>query len=187
MTLTGALGTESAAFSNLFSSPATFWRFGLALVQPILNLKSIEGNVAAATARRDAVTVQYQQTVQNAFREVHDALVTNTSAQEVLAAETRRRDLLVQALDVANLRYEAGRTSYLEVLDAQRTLLAVRDAADPGGARRAHLDRRFREIAGRGLDAGEVRRRVLTDRRIAARGPARGTHVDDASRERAGA
>jgi len=124
LTLTGALGTESVAFSNLFSSPATFWRFGLALVQPILNLKSIEGNVTAATARRDAVTVQYQQTVQNAFREVHDALVTNTSAQEVLAAETRRRDLLVQALEVANLRYEAGRTSYLEVLDAQRTLLA---------------------------------------------------------------
>ena len=62
--------------------------------------------------------------MQGAFREVHDALVTNTSAQEVLAAETRRRDLLVQALEVANLRYEAGRTSYLEVLDAQRTLLA---------------------------------------------------------------
>ncbi len=125
LTLTGALGTESAAFSSLFSSPATFWRFGLALVQPILNLKSTEGNVTAATARRDAVTVQYQQTVQNAFREVHDALVTNTSAQEVLAAETRRRDLLIQAVEVANLRYEAGRTSYLEVLDAQRTLLAA--------------------------------------------------------------
>jgi multidrug efflux system outer membrane protein len=124
LTLTGALGTESAAFSNLFSSPATFWRFGLALVQPILNLKSIDANVTAATARRDSATVQYQQTVQNAFREVHDALVTNASSQDVLAAESRRRDLLTQALEVANLRYEAGRTSYLEVLDAQRTLLA---------------------------------------------------------------
>ena len=124
LTLTGAFGSESAALSNLFTSPATIWRFGLALVQPIINLKSIEAGVTAATAHRDSVEVQYQQTVQNAFREVHDSLVTHQSAQQVLAAETRRRDLLTQALDVANVRYEAGRTSYLEVLDAQRTLLA---------------------------------------------------------------
>jgi len=63
--------------------------------------------------------------VQTAFREVHDALATNRSANEVLAAESRRRDQLRQALEVATLRYEAGRTSYLEVLDAQRTLLAA--------------------------------------------------------------
>ncbi|MEO8306033.1 MAG: TolC family protein [Betaproteobacteria bacterium] len=94
-------------------------------MQPILALKSIEAAVTAAEARRDSVTVQYQQTVQNAFREVHDALITNGSAREVLTAETARRDQLTQALSVANLRYDAGRTSYLEVLDAQRTLLAA--------------------------------------------------------------
>jgi multidrug efflux system outer membrane protein len=125
LTLTGAYGTESAALSNLFTAPAAFWRFGLALVQPLLALKAIESAVDAAIARRDSVIVQYQQTVQNAFREVHDALVTNRSAAEVLAAETSRRDLLKQALAVANLRYDAGRTSFLEVLDAQRTLLAA--------------------------------------------------------------
>ena len=125
LTLTGAYGTESAALSNLFTSPAAVWRFGLGLIQPLLALKAIESAVDAAIARRDSVTVVYQQTVQNAFREVHDALVTNRSAAEVLAAETSRRDLLKQALVVANLRYDAGRTSYLEVLDAQRTLLAA--------------------------------------------------------------
>ena len=71
------------------------------------------------------MTVDYQQTVQNAFREVHDALVTNRSAAEVLAAESARREQLRQALAVATLRYDAGRTSFLEVLDAQRTLLAA--------------------------------------------------------------
>jgi outer membrane protein TolC len=95
------------------------------LLQPLLNLKSIESQVEAATARRDQVSVEYQQTVQTAFREVHDALVTNTSAAAVLAAETARRDQLREAQSVAQLRYEAGRTSYLEVLDAQRTLLAA--------------------------------------------------------------
>ena len=84
------------------------------------------------------MTIQYQQTVQNAFREVHDALVTNASAQGVLASETRRRELLTQALAVANLRYEAGRTSYLEVLDAQRTLLAS-ETLRIGAARDARI------------------------------------------------
>ncbi len=125
LTLTGAYGTESAALSNLFTSPATAWRFGLGLLQPLLGLKAIEAAVEAATARRDSLTVDYQQTVQNAFREVHDALVTNRSAAEVLAAETARREQLRQALAVATLRYDAGRTSFLEVLDAQRTLLAA--------------------------------------------------------------
>jgi multidrug efflux system outer membrane protein len=125
VSLTGAYGTESAALSSLFTPAAAAWRFGAGLVQPLLALKAIESQVEAATARRDAVTVDYQQTVQNAFREVHDALVTNRSAAEVLAAETQRREQLRQALAVANLRYEAGRTSFLEVLDAQRTLLAA--------------------------------------------------------------
>ena len=105
LTLTGAFGSESAALSNLFTSPATVWGFGLALVQPILALKSIEASVTAATARRDAVTVQYQQTVQTAFREVHDALVTNGTARDVLAAETLRivaaRDARISIVDFA--------------------------------------------------------------------------------------
>ena len=125
LTLTGAFGSESAALGNLFTGPAAVWRLGLALAQRLIGFKAIEGAVVAATARRDGVTVQYEQTVQSAFREVHDALVTNRAAREVLAAETYRRDQLAQALAVANLRYEAGRTSYLEVLDAQRTLLAA--------------------------------------------------------------
>jgi multidrug efflux system outer membrane protein len=125
LSLTGAYGTESAALSNLFTAPAAAWRFGLALLQPLIGLKAIEAAVEAATARRNSVTVDYQQTVQNAFREVHDALVTNRAAGAVLAAESARREQLRQALEIANLRYEAGRTSFLEVLDAQRTLLAA--------------------------------------------------------------
>ena len=97
LSLTAAYGTESAALSNLFTPPAAVWRFGAGLLQPLLALKAIESKVEAAKARRDEVTVEYQQTVQTAFREVHDALVTNRSAGEVLAAETERRDQLRQA------------------------------------------------------------------------------------------
>jgi multidrug efflux system outer membrane protein len=99
ITLTGLFGSEAAALSNLFTSPATIWRFGAAW-----SGRSSSTNRSKRTwplRRRGATpsTIAYQQTVQNAFREVHDALVTNSSAQEVLGAETQRRDLLKQALE----------------------------------------------------------------------------------------
>ena len=74
---------------------------------------------------RDQAIVGYRQTVQTAFREVHDALVVHRTAREILVAESARRDQLASALEVANLRYDAGRTSFLEVLDAQRQLLSA--------------------------------------------------------------
>lgn len=125
LTLTGAYGFESAALSSLFSGPAAIWNIGLGLVQPLFALKAIESQVELATARRDETLVLYQQTVQIAFREVHDALVANRASRDVLAAETDRRDQIARAYEVALLRYDAGRTSFLEVIDAQRTLLAA--------------------------------------------------------------
>ncbi len=138
LTLTGLYGSESAALADLFNPPAAIWRFGLALVQPIIGIKRVDAAVDAATARRDAALVDYQQTVQGAFRDVHDALVVNRTSREILAAESARRDQIAAALDVANLRYSAGRTSYLEVLDAQRTLL-VADTQRIAAARDARL------------------------------------------------
>ncbi|MCC7327131.1 MAG: efflux transporter outer membrane subunit [Burkholderiales bacterium] len=125
LTLTGAYGVESAAMSSLFSGPAGIWNIGLGLVQPLLGLKAIEADVELATTRRDQAIVEYRQTVQVAFREVHDALIANRSARDVLAAETDRRDRITIAFEVAQLRYDAGRTSFLEVIDAQRQLLAA--------------------------------------------------------------
>jgi len=138
LTLTGAYGVESAALNSLFSGPAVVWNLGLGLVQPLLALKAIESQVELATARRDQTIIEYQQTVQTAFREVHDSLVANRSARDVLAAETDRRDQIAKAYEVAMLRYEAGRTSFLEVIDAQRQLLAA-ETLRIGAARDAKL------------------------------------------------
>ena len=123
ISLTAAYGSESAALADLFTSPASIWRFGAALLQPLLGLKGIEANVQSSEAARDAALVAYQQTVQTAFREVHDSLVVHKTARDILAAESERREQLNAVLDVAKLRYDAGRTSFLEVLDAQRQLL----------------------------------------------------------------
>ena len=103
LNLTGAYGTESAALSQpVHVAGRRSGASASGCVQPLLALKAIEAQVELATARRDRPTVEYPQTVQNAFREVHDALVANRSARDVLAAETDRRDQLRQALDVAH-------------------------------------------------------------------------------------
>ncbi|MCC6194159.1 MAG: efflux transporter outer membrane subunit [Burkholderiales bacterium] len=125
LTLTGAYGFESAALSSLFSPGAVIWNLGFGLLQPLLALKAIEAQVELAQARRNDTEVQYAQIVQNAFREVHDALAANRTARDVLAAETDRRNEIAKAYEVAQLRYDAGRTSFLEVIDAQRQLLAA--------------------------------------------------------------
>ncbi len=138
LSLTAALGLESAALSNLFSSPAVVWNFGAGLLQPIIGIARIDAQVDTANALHDAALIDYQQTVQGAFRDVHDALVVNRTSREILAAETMRRDQLAAALAVANLRYDAGRTSFLEVLDAQRTLLLA-DTLRIAAARDARL------------------------------------------------
>ena len=123
VTLTGALGSESAALSNLFSGPSLIWSLAAGLAQPLFNLKSIEANVDAQTARRQELAVNYQQTVQGAFKDVHDALVANDTTRRALVAQGERSDNLQRALQLSDLRYRSGYSPYLEVLDAQRELL----------------------------------------------------------------
>ncbi len=123
LSLTGTYGTESAALGNLFSGPAAIWSIGAALAQPLFNFNSIEANVETKTAQRDQSVIGYQQTVQTAFKETHDALVANQTTRDALAAQTERTAKLQRALELAEMRYRAGYSPYLEVLDAQRQLL----------------------------------------------------------------
>jgi len=123
LSLTGTYGSESAAMRNLFTGPAAIWSIGAALVQPLLGLKAIEANVEAKTAQRDQTVISYQQTVQIAFKETHDALSANQTTREALAAQTERVNRLQRAVELADLRYRSGYSPYLEVLDAQRQLL----------------------------------------------------------------
>jgi multidrug efflux system outer membrane protein len=123
LVLTGTYGSESAQLGNLFSGPAAVWSVAAALTQPIFQAGLIGAQVDAAEARREQALVAYQQTVRTAFREAHDAFVAHRTARDAFVAQTERRDRLAQALELAELRYKAGYSPYIEVLDAQRTLL----------------------------------------------------------------
>lgn len=121
--LSGMLGSESAALTNLFSGPARIWSLGFALAQPIFQGGRLFGEIEAVQARERQALAQYQKTLQTAFRETHDALVAQTRAREVFDAESARARALSDSLRLARIRYENGLTSQLEVLDAERNLL----------------------------------------------------------------
>ncbi len=125
ISLTGSLGSQSAALSDLFTGPARIWTFGLALLQPIIDVNRNVYQVDIYTAREKQVMLQYQQTVAQAFREVADALADRQGFSESL----RNQDEQVAALRAANervlKRYRSGYSSYFEVIDADSALFAA--------------------------------------------------------------
>ncbi|HEX5759595.1 MAG TPA: efflux transporter outer membrane subunit [Thermoanaerobaculia bacterium] len=120
--LTGFAGTESAELASLFGSGTGVWQAALGLVEPIFNAGRTRRQVEAARAREQQALAAYTRAVQGAFAEVEDALVarrTGAAEREILA---RQVEALARARRLAELRYEAGESSYLEVLDAERSL-----------------------------------------------------------------
>lgn len=123
ITLTGSGGIASTALSNLFTAGA--WSLAAGAVQPVFNAGRIRSQVELAEARRLESELVYRQTLQQAFREVSDALVAYRRQREF--RETQQA-LVVAAQDarrLADLRYQGGATSYLEVLDSDTRLFSA--------------------------------------------------------------
>ncbi len=149
ISLTGFLGAESVALGSLFGGPAGIWRFAAALTQPLWGAGRIEAAVQAATARQHQALAQYQGAIQNAFREVRDALVGQIQAREQLEAETQRVTALRETLRLAKLRYDNGLASHLDLLDAERNLLAAeQNRIDALRAQRAAIADLFKALGG---------------------------------------
>ncbi|PYU03627.1 MAG: transporter [Acidobacteria bacterium] len=116
ITLTASGGYQSSALTSLFTGPAGLWNFGGSLVQPIFTGGRIRSNVKFTEARQQEAALIYQQTVQQAFRGVSDALVEYRKDREF---REQQEQLTFSAQDAARLsetRYRGGATSYLEVL-----------------------------------------------------------------------
>jgi outer membrane protein, multidrug efflux system len=153
ITLTGYLGSESATLANLFTGPAGIWQLAAGIAQPIFSGGRQKAGIEAAEARERQALAQYQQSVQNAFKDVRNALVAQAKLREQLEAESQRATALRQALMLARLRYGNGMTSQLEVLDAERNLLAAeQNRIDALRAQRAAIADLFKALGG-GWDA----------------------------------
>jgi outer membrane protein, multidrug efflux system len=122
ISLTGLLGFASNDLSKLFTSAAGAWAFGVPATVPIFTAGAIAGQVKAAEAVQQQLLFRYQQTIQTAFREVDDALIDQKRSREQLEAQGQQVGTLRQYARIARLRFDEGYTSYLEVLDAERSL-----------------------------------------------------------------
>jgi multidrug efflux system outer membrane protein len=123
--LTALIGSDALRVGDLFSGPAASWSLGSSLVAPLLDFGRAEAQVAGAQARRAQSQALYRQTVQTAFREVRDALTTLREAQARQQAQTDAVTALSRARELASLQYLSGRGLYLDVLDADRSLLTA--------------------------------------------------------------
>jgi multidrug efflux system outer membrane protein len=116
ISLTASGGFQSSALTNLFTGPAGLWSFGGSLVQPIFAGGRIRSGVRLSEARQQEALLTYEQTIQQAFRGVSDALVEYRKDREF---REQQQQLALSAQDAAQLsemRYRGGATSYLEVL-----------------------------------------------------------------------
>jgi multidrug efflux system outer membrane protein len=137
LTITGFLGVASPALSKILLSGSEFGVGGLGLAGPLLNAQSLGLEQRAAEAQARQVLAQYEQTILVAFREVEDALVAVRTAYEQRDAQQQQVEALRSALNVSNLRYQGGVTSYVDVLLAKRTLFDAEFALT--ATRRFHL------------------------------------------------
>lgn len=141
ITLTGSLSTASTELGDLFASGTQAWSFGPSISLPIFDSGRRDANLAVTQVRRDLAVASYEQAVQSAFRDVATALSAQrwlteqlNIAEAALATQTERARL-------SQLRFDAGSSAFLDVLDAERDLLAAQQQLVQ--ARRALLSNRI--------------------------------------------
>ena len=128
LSLTGSISTSAAQVGNLSESSSIGWAFGPSLVVPIFNGGQLRAALAEAAAVRDESYVGYQQSVLTALEDVENAMVAlakQSQRAEVLAKSERAS---MEAADLSRSLYKNGSVSFLDVLDAERTLYAAEDA-----------------------------------------------------------
>lgn len=122
ITLTGLYGSESVSLHRLFTGPTRTWQYGAQAVQPIFEGGLISAQVEEAKWVRVQALYNYEKTIQNAFREVEDALIAHQQSRQLLEIQRSQVDNFTRYLHLASVRYDNGETDYLNVLDAQRNL-----------------------------------------------------------------
>ncbi|PAU61076.1 AdeC/AdeK/OprM family multidrug efflux complex outer membrane factor [Pseudomonas indica] len=126
ITLTGAAGTSSADLSGLFKSGSGAWSFAPSISVPIFNAGSLRASLESAKTEKAIQLATYEKTVQSAFREVADALAVRSTLQDRLNAQRALVEATERSYRLSDALYRNGANSYLEVLDAQRSLYSAR-------------------------------------------------------------
>lgn len=128
VSLTAAAGFANTELSDLFESSSTTFSIAPSIYLPIFTAGRNQANLEVAEAGRKIAANQYEKAIQTAFREVSDALVSRKSLVEQLRAQQAQLEAEAARLKLSNLRYTNGVASYLDLLDAQRSMFALEQA-----------------------------------------------------------
>ena len=125
LSIVGSYGTQASSADKLFKDQSKVYALQAGVSVPVFSGGQLQGELAAARARADQARAQYEQAVLNAYRDATDALVGVRTTRDQVAAQATQAEALRRALALAELRYTAGVASYLDVLDAQRSLFSA--------------------------------------------------------------
>lgn len=120
----GAFG-RSSAFSSLMSTQLGVWSYGAQVSQPIFTGGALRGNLRLAKSENQQALILYRQTIQQAFGDVSDALIGYEKLHQVRMRQEDTVSDLEETVRISTLRYKGGTTTYLEVLDGQRSLYSA--------------------------------------------------------------
>ncbi|MGH7670819.1 MAG: TolC family protein, partial [Gemmatimonadaceae bacterium] len=123
--LTGSYGSQASKPGNLFNSNTRVYELQAGISFPLFDAGKLADQSAAARARVEQARLQYQQAALSALGDANDAIVAVHAARDEEAAQATQVEALRGAFDLAQLRYESGLSSYLDVLDAQRSLFTA--------------------------------------------------------------
>ena len=128
ISLTGAGGGafgRSNLFTSMMSSQTSIWSYGVQVSQPIFTGGALRGNLHLAQAQHEEALIAYKQAIQHAFGDVSDALIGYQKFYQVRVRQEQAVADLEESVRLSVMRYQGGTTTYLEVLDGQRSLFAA--------------------------------------------------------------
>jgi len=126
ISLTASFGYASTSLGSLFDPVGKVWRFAPQISQPLFQGGRLRAELRLTEVRKSEAVVQYERAIQTAFREVADALAGTVTFDRQIEAQLRAVRAAERRLQLSDLRYRAGVDGRLELLDAQRQLLAAR-------------------------------------------------------------
>ena len=144
----GAFG-RSSIFSGLMSSQIGVWSYGAQVTQPIFTGGALRGNLKLAESQHQQALISYREAIQHAFGDVSDALIAYQKFHQVRIRQEDSVADLQESVRLSNMRYKGGTTTYLEVLDGQRSLFAAQlTLADARGTEYQSLVQLYRALGG---------------------------------------
>jgi multidrug efflux system outer membrane protein len=144
----GAFG-RSSIFTSMMSSQLGIWSYGATVSQPIFTGGALRGNLHLAESQQKQAVIAYKQAIQRAFGDVSDALIGYQKLHQVRVRDQQSVADLQESVRLSNLRYKGGTTTYLEVLDGQRSLFSAElTLAQSRGSEYQSLVQLYRALGG---------------------------------------